>query len=1363
MSDKRYTIHDRRYAILAACVIPTLALALVLASAHAMAAPPPPPPTSRPSGVRLPTSDIPLCFYRDHALACVNRVGMQRATQAGDEARVLIQALVDGPTSAERATGIHSALPDGAQLADVSVAGDTVTIKLVLPESFLYGGLDPLGSDEITEQVVKTLYPLDQLRKFTVLAQDPRDSAGAFKSLSYFLFELPPVRKSDQAANSSPSRMAAPQTAGMLSGKGVYLSAGHGWYWDGYWNEWRTQRYADSGQQLIEDMNNAEVVNQYLVQYLRNAGADVWPVREHDMNTQEMIVVHGQPAYSKVGSWYTSTQTGYKGQPYQYANSVTSMATATATWTFTPTVTGRYAVYVWYRVFDFSGNTHAPDVQYFVAHDGGTTEVHVNQGMHGNTWRYIGTFPFAAYVPGAVMLTNHSTVSNLLVTADAVRVGGGMGTETGDGPPASPGTSGKPRWEEAARYWAEYQGAPSDIYAPSYCHNYYKPGQDELCQDVTVRPRYAEWERESSQDSVYFSWHSNAYNGGARGTESYVYDGGFTPGSDQLQSWIHSTLVGDIRAGWDSSWTNRGMKQANFGEMRLLSTMPGTLVEIAFHDQQDDANALKDPRFAQLTARAIYKGIARYFAEKDFTTPIILPEPPQNLAVRNSGPGQVTVSWRPSPTDTIGLLGDAATGYRVYTSTDGLGWSDGVPVPTRVFTLTHLSQGVVFVRVTATNAGGESFPTPIAAARVAAGGPAPVLIVNGYERIDRWMDVMRCDTPAANCPNARIWPGQMNDQSYVVQHGIAISLPFDSAVRGAVDSGDVTLDAYDIVDWIAGQEQVPASVPKGTSEVALTQAERDALAAYLNGGHALFISGAEVAYDLATNTHSQSFLTGTLHAQFAGDDANAFAVTPAVGGIFEGVGQFSFDDGTRGSYAVNYPDFITPTNGSTATLNYVASTGKTAAVEYANGCQRLAYFGFPFETIYPATTRQTVMTRVMNFLGACQHRPPIVAIASPANGGFYNNLSSVNGLAGDWAQVDHVDVAMVQITAVYGLSGTVWVPLTPTLRFLSGTAWVSSETWLSATGSTTWSFTPTITLTDGPYAVWARAWNSAGFSSTQIAVISFTIDTLAPTTPMPITPTGGITLSSPSVMLVFSPAIDLNGVAGYNVRVDGALYTTTATALSTPGLSVGSHTWDVRAFDAAGNASSWSQPATFATNPFLVYLPLIMRDYTPPAPPAPQCREVATNGGFETQAAWYSVASVQPTYVHPPDIVHGGIASLLIGYTTTVNVSTYTVYSSIQQTITIPFTATQTTLTFWRYPMSSDSRDYQYVSVGPTPISATTIVWSRASNEQEWTQTKVDLSTYSGTLTLRFGVVNKGGEGVTAIYLDDVSVQSCSP
>jgi len=1328
-------MNSKRYAAGIAWVAPMLALALMLVSARSMAAPQPP---QTPTFVtRHPSSVIQPCFYRERQLACVSRLAVQAIGSPQDQARALLQALIEGPTPAERASGLRSALPDGTQLADVTVTGDAVTVRLVLPEAFLYGNFNPLLSDEITEQIIKTLYPLGNLRQFNVLAFDPRDSSVAFKPLSYFLFEPPPVHKTESSVI-QPSSLVTPHSS--LAGKAIYLSAGHGWYWSSYWQEWRTQRYADGGYQLIEDMNNAEVVNQYLIQYLRNAGADVWPVREHDMNTQDMIVIHDRPGYTSAGHWYTSTLPGYQSLSYYYTHTVTSTATATATWTFTPTASGRYAVYVWYS--SIGSDPRTPDAQYFVVHQGGITEIRVNQQMHGFTWRYIGTFPFTANTPGQVILTNHSDISGTVVVADSIRVGGGMGTEYGDGPPPSPSTSGKPRWEEAARYWAKYQGAPPEVYAPSYC-------PDDGCQDVTARPRYAEWEHESSQDSIFVSWHSNAYNGSARGTESYIYNGEFSPGSDQLQHWIHTTLVQDIRAGWDASWPDRGLKRADFGELRPLSTMPGTLLEIAFHDQPDDANALKDPRFAQLTARAVYKGIVRYFSETQSTPLVILPEPPQNLIVRSSGPGQVTVSWRPSPTDTIGLLGDAATGYRVYTSTDGFGWNSGINVTnTTALTLTGLAaEQLIFVRVTAINAGGESFPTPVAAVRVANSGPAPLLIVNGYERIDRWMDIERCDTPvSANCPNKRLWPAQMNDQSYIIQHAMAISLPFDSAVRAAVNGGDIALGAYDIVDWIAGQEQTPAPFPKGTTEVALTQAEQDALTAYLSSGHALFISGAELAFDLAENLNRRSFLTGTLRAEYVRDDANTFAVTPTVNGILSGLESFNFDDGSHGSYAVDWPDVITPTNGSTATLRYVGGTGGTAAIEYADGCQRLVYFGFPFETIYPAAARQAVMARIISFLNVCSRRPPVAVILAPVNGGFYRSLPNVSGSVSDYAPVSRVDVALVQIT-------------TP-LRFLSDTTWITSETWIPAAGGAAWVLTPAVTLADGPYAVWARAWNSYGLSSTQNAIVSFTIDTVSPTAPIPITPTGGITLTDFSVTVIFSSSFDANGVAGYNVLVDGQLYTTTATILTLTNILPGLHMWQVRAFDAAGNVSDW-MTATFVTNPFLIHLPIVMRDYSPP-PPAPQCQELVRNGGFETTDAWYSLSGVKPTYVYSPgNIVHSGLASLLIGYTTTANAPADTVYSSIQQTITIPLTATQTTLTFWRYPVSSDSRDFQYVAVGPSPTNVTTI-WTRKSNEQMWLTTTIDLSAYSGALTIRLGVVNQVNNGVTAMYLDDVSVQTCS-
>jgi len=246
-----------------------------------------------------------------------------------------------------------------------------------------------------------------------------------------------------------------------------------------------------------------------------------------------------------------------------------------------------------------------------------------------------------------------------------------------------------------------------------------------------------------------------------------------------------------------------------------------------------------------------------------------------------------------------------------------------------------------------------------------------------------------------------------------------------------------------------------------------------------------------------------------------------------------------------------------------------------------------------------------------------------------------------------------------------------------------------------------------------------------------------------------------------STTLVFSPGLDANGVAGYTVKVDGVLYTTTATSFPVYASPAGAHTWAVRAIDAAGNASAW-MTATFATSPLQVYFPVVMRGAFPYSPPLTNCQELVTSGGFETQSGWYSLnlPAAEPRYVTFP--VHRGSASLLMGYTTTMGAPTL-LYSSIQQTITIPLTAAKTTLTFWRYPVSGDAQgDFQYLAVGPTRTDVAT-VWKMKSDERAWTPTTFDLSAYTGTLTIRFGVYNDGQNDVTAAYLDDVSVQSCSP
>ena len=157
--------------------------------------------------------------------------------------------------------------------------------------------------------------------------------------------------------------------------------------------------------------------------------------------------------------------------------------------------------------------------------------------------------------------------------------------------------------------------------------------------------------------------------------------------------------------------------------------MPGVLIENGFHDNPTDVEAMKDPRFMDISARAIYHGLVKYWNSIDPSVPLVyLPEPPTQLIVKNSGVGQVKLTWQPGPTDGNGPLGDAATTYRVYTSPDGFGWDNGTLVSTTAYTLSNLVPNqLIYFKVTGVNVGGESFATPVLAARVAASGSAPAL------------------------------------------------------------------------------------------------------------------------------------------------------------------------------------------------------------------------------------------------------------------------------------------------------------------------------------------------------------------------------------------------------------------------------------------------------------------------------------------------------------------------------------------------------------------------------------------------------------------------------------------------------------
>ena len=869
----------------------------------------------------------------------------------------------------------RSPLPPGTELARLTIHGREATVDLRLPAAYLAVTFDAYASDAIVAGIVQTLQPYG-LRDIHVRAADPH---GVFRPISDFLPPVPrlspqlPTNTDPAPDRPGPDNFPAPgqgQPTGALSGKTVWLSPGHGWLWSG--SSWLTQRPNTYG--IVEDFSNAEAVLYYLAHYLWNAGANVWLVRERSTNPAEVIVDNddGAPTYTETGSWFTSASPGYGGLTYRYANT-DGAATATATWTPTLPAAGWYPVYVWYL---HSGN-RAVDARFRIHHAGGDTTVSISQEVHGQTWRFLGEYYFEQGSSASVTLLNQSSDLGQVVIADAVRFGGGVGD------------SGEPRFEEAALSYVAFQGYTG---APN---------------DVVARPLYAEWELAkgyANEDGVYLSWHTNCCN--ASGTSSYIYDGGATPGSADLRNFIHAEIVGDLRADWNPNWVDRGLLSANFGELRELSTMPGTLVEVAFHDTENpgDADDLKEPHFRQIAARAAYQGIVRYFADRDGTGVDLLPEPPTTLLARTTAPGQVTVSWNAPPAGGAG--GDAAVSYKVYQSSNGRGFDNGTVANATSLTLTGVQPGELrFFRVTALNAGGESFPTPVVAVRAPTGGAAaPLLIVDGFDRLDKSAMITQDDGPTLG-NTERMFLERMNRYDYAVEHAGALAscgVAFDGAVNEAVIDQVVGLGDYVALDWFVGEDS--------TADASLNGGERALLASYLDGGGHLLISGAEIGYDLArpTSGADPTFYHDYLKATYVGDDANSYDFVGNAGSIFAGINGH-FDDSSGGYYDVRHPGRLGANGGSTVALTYSGGTGDGAAIVYDGADFKVVNVGFPLETVTDANVRAALICAAAGIL--VDDAPPQIvddadygvqyagwsgAVDAAAYGGGYRTAGAVN-------------------------------------------------------------------------------------------------------------------------------------------------------------------------------------------------------------------------------------------------------------------------------------------------------------------------------------------------------------------------------
>ncbi len=156
-----------------------------------------------------------------------------------------------------------------------------------------------------------------------------------------------------------------------------------------------------------------------------------------------------------------------------------------------------------------------------------------------------------------------------------------------------------------------------------------------------------------------------------------------------------------------------------------------------------------------------------------------------------------------------------------------------------------------------------------------------------------------------------------------------------------------TLNSYDIVIWLTGDDYSST----------LTSTDQSNLAAFLNAGGKLFISGQDIGYDI----RSDSFYGSYLHAGYVADDTNVYDLAGA--GIFNGTSVSI--SGTGGANNQSYPSAVSVASGGVGIFDYSGTTYTWGGVSTDTGTYKVVYLSFGFEAINSATSRNSVMNTVL--------------------------------------------------------------------------------------------------------------------------------------------------------------------------------------------------------------------------------------------------------------------------------------------------------------------------------------------------------------------------------------------------------------
>ncbi len=315
-------------------------------------------------------------------------------------------------------------------------------------------------------------------------------------------------------------------------------------------------------------------------------------------------------------------------------------------------------------------------------------------------------------------------------------------------------------------------------------------------------------------------------------------------------------------------------------------------------------------------------------------------------------PTNYSVVWNSSTSLKIIAKPTTGTTFKAFYDRDGIFFTDSTSEFADTLTLNGLAtDSIFFFKLRALSSSGYSVLSEVLGGIPSATAPQ-VLIVNGFDRASTG-----------------------NTLNFIRQHGNAFKqngYSFSSATNDAVIQNLVSLQNFSMVDYILGEES--------TVDETFSSVEQGLIKTFLQNGGKLFVSGAEIAWDLdyKGGTSDKDFIHNYLKSQYTNDAPNGqagiyYQAEAITGNIFDGIGNVNFDNGTQGTINIRYPDVINGINGGTNCLKYSNLTNQFAGVYYegnfpgGSSAGKIVCVGFPFETIYPESKRNSFLEKVISF------------------------------------------------------------------------------------------------------------------------------------------------------------------------------------------------------------------------------------------------------------------------------------------------------------------------------------------------------------------------------------------------------------